>query len=115
MKIRHSTTQTPTHAGAPFSTMSRWNPQIPLNFRTVVFCFLISFVLSMPVASLPNTYLLFKPPEVLTRLYPYFFAASLVLLPFWSYLAVRPYRPLPAIGMTTFILGLLAGLLFPAL
>jgi hypothetical protein len=95
--------------------MPTWNPQIPFNFRTGVFSFLMGSVFSVPVGLLPTRHLLFEPPESLTHLYPFVVTASFLLLPFWCVFAVRQYSPLPAFGTITFILGILAGLLFPAI
>jgi len=95
--------------------MATWNPKIPLNCRTAIFCFLIGSVFSAPVGLVPTKYLLFEPPESLTRLYPPVVIASFLLLPFWCAFAVRQYSPLPALGTITFVVGILAGLLFPAI
>ena len=94
--------------------MTTWNPRIPLNWRTGVFCFLMGAVFSAPIGMFPTKYFLFEPPESLVRLYPVLVVMSFVLLPLWCVLAVRQYPPLPALGTVTFVVGTIAGLLFPA-
>lgn len=94
--------------------MSKWNPQIPLNFRTGMFCFLMGTALSLPVGFLPTKILFFEIPLVLMNLYQGAAVACFLILPFWSYFAVRKYSPLPTLGLITFVFFILCGLLFPA-
>lgn len=87
---------------------------IPLNWRTVVFCFLMGSVLSVPIGGIPSRFILWEPPEYLYDYYEWTVVGSFLLLPFWS-IAVRPYPPLMTIGVVTFVGALLLGSLFPAL
>jgi hypothetical protein len=96
-------------------SMAKWNPNIPLNFRTGVFCFLMGSVCSVPISFFPTRPLLIELPESILQLYPPLVISSFILLPIWSFFVVRCYKPLPVIGGITFILGNLVGLLFPAI
>ena len=96
--------------------MADSDPQIPLNFRTIVFCFLMGTVLSPLIGLIPSRFLIFVTPESWYTFYWWLVLASFVVLPIWSFLLVRPYKPLPAIGGITFILYILLAflvLLFP--
>jgi len=91
----------------------------PINYRTLVFCFLMGSVLSFPCGLIWNaTARPFIPPSWTI---PYYFATvagSLLLLPFWSGFALRGIPLLQRIGIRTFVVMLVFvvfGLLFPAL
>ena len=85
--------------------MSDWNPKIPLNVGTGVFCLLTGYVLSLPVAFVPTGYLLIEPPDFAKRLYVICLLPAFLLLPIWSFTVVRTYKPLPTVCLVT--LGIL--------
>lgn len=95
--------------------MSAWNPRIPFNVRTAVFCFLMGVVLSKLVGLFPTRFLLFEPPDALNHWYPFVVRVAFWLLPFWSLGVVREDRPLPALGLITFYLDMVYSTLFPAI
>jgi hypothetical protein len=43
--------------------MANWNPKIPLNFRTIVFCLLMGTVLSVPAGNLLDSPLQLLTPS----------------------------------------------------
>jgi len=90
------------------------NPRIPLNFRTVIFCFLMGTVLSTVVGMMdfPRP---FETPDSWWRVYSFLGIGSFVLLPIWSFFVLRRYKPLAMIDGITFAILVLIGLLFPAL
>jgi len=92
----------------------------PLNYRTIVFCFLMGSVLSFPCGMIwEATARPFNPPSWTN---PYYFTTvigSFVILPFWSAYALRGVPLLQLIGVSTSVVlilsFILSGLLFPAL
>ena len=95
--------------------MASSSSTIPLNFRTVAFCFLMGTILG-PLADLviPARFQIFIPPKAWMVFHDRFWIGCVILLPFWSFIMVRRYDPLALIGSITFILAFLA-LLFPAI
>lgn len=70
----------------------------------------MGYVLSFPIARLPSEYFLFEPPDTLKRLYPVGLILAVIVLPFWSFTAVREYKPLPILGFIVFLIIILIGL-----
>jgi hypothetical protein len=108
------------HSGSPqpkaavrSASTSIWNPDIPFNGRTAVYCFLMGAVWSAPVGWVEARFIVLNVPEVITIGYYWTLGISFVLIPFWSWLAVGKYWPLPILGVVTFVLVLLMSL-FPA-
>jgi len=95
--------------------MASSNPPIPLNFRTIIFCFLMGTLLG-PLADcvIPARLQIFTPPETWMVFHDRLWIGCGIILPFWSFIIVRRYDPLALIGSITFILAFLA-LLFPAI
>ncbi|HEY3901594.1 MAG TPA: hypothetical protein VGM54_23485 [Chthoniobacter sp.] len=95
-----------------------WNPNIPFNYRTAIFCFLMGTLASVPISiwagDLPKQYQIVAPSEARMRIYWFLLVGSFLLLPIWSLSAVRKYQPLPVIGLVTFVILLLLSL-FPAI
>ncbi len=101
--------------------------QIPLSFRTAVFCFLTGAVLSIPIAPflqnlvqpfgyLPlHFYLSARGEDLYGTIIQYLYVGCFFALPIWCAVAVRKYPPLPTIGFIAFLVVLLFGLLFPAI
>ena len=95
--------------------MLKWNPKIPFDFGTAVYCLLMGYVLSIPIGHFPSDYLLLEPPALLKRLYSMFILPAFVALPCWSFLVVRDYKPLPTLSVIVIVLFILAGLFFPTI
>ena len=93
--------------------------EIPLNFRTLFFCFLVGSLLSVPCGFLVVVqWELYEPPLWTAPIYCMVILLSLVVLPFWSVFALRDQPMLRRIGqvvsVAAFTLFALC-LLFPAL
>lgn len=92
--------------------MANWNPKIPLNFRTIVFCFLMGTVLSMPAGALLDS-----PFQIFTHrtveYYETFCGFCLLLLPGWICVMSR-CRWYTAFFVTIFFI-LLVGSMMPVM
>jgi hypothetical protein len=96
--------------------MGKLNPEIPLNFRTAVFCFLMGTALSPLVGMVTAKCYAVRPPEEWYDVYQALVMATTLLLPVWSFTGVIDFKPLPVMGVLTFIFViLLFGLLNPAI
>ena len=93
--------------------------EVPLNFRTIAFCFFMGSVLSVPFGLLlVITARPFEPPEWIEPFYWSAVLTSFALLPLWSHFVLRGQPLLRRMGLTTFLLLLIlwiVGSLFPAL
>lgn len=96
-----------------------WKIEFPLNLRTILFCFFVGSLLSVPCGLLIVVkWELYEPPLWTAPIYCTAVIASLLVLPFWSAFALRDQPFLRRIGLTTSVLAfalVVLGLLFPAL
>jgi hypothetical protein len=96
-------------------SMVQWNPSLPFNFRTVVFCFLAAAVCSPAItASVPPEWV-HPLPTKYGHIPVIVLLISYLLLPLWSAFAVRKYKPLPLIWVALFIVSLVYGFTFLSL
>ena len=90
--------------------MANWNPKIPLNFRTIVFCLLMGTVLSMPAGNLFDSPLqLLTPSQKAIDDYEAFCGFCLLLLPGWICIMMhcRWFTVVFVIFLTFFVSGLM--------
>lgn len=96
-----------------------WQTEFPINLRTLLFCFFVGSLLSVPCGLLVVVrWELFEPPLWTAPIYCTAVITSLFVLPFWSAFALREQPFLRCIGLTTSVIAftlVLLGLLFPAL
>ena len=99
--------------------MALMRTEVPFNYRTLVFAFLMGSVLSVPVGLIfANTWRPFVPPEWIR---PYYFLtvfSSVLILPVWTGAALRDQPELRRMGFCTsavYLVILIFGLFYPAL
>lgn len=94
-----------------------WRTTFPLNYRTVLFCFFVGSLLSVPCGFMLNfVWELFTPPLWTAPIYVTAVLISLVALPFWSLEMLGDQRLLRQIGILISCIslaGILLALLFP--
>ena len=112
---------TRSQSASPFARrlLAVWRTEFPLNGRTLLFCFFMGSVLSIPVGLLLVVrWELVEPPLWTAPFYSISALGSGVTLPFWSAFALRDQPLLRRMGMTTgvlFFVAIVLGLLFPRL
>jgi hypothetical protein len=96
-----------------------WRTEFPSDVRTMLFCFFVGSLLSVPCGLLIVVrWELFQPPLWTAPIYCTAIIASLLVLPFWSVFALREQPFLRRFGLTTSVIAftlVVLGLLFPAL
>lgn len=99
--------------------IAAWQMEFPLNLRTILFCFFVGSLLSVPCGLLlVIRWELFAPPLWTAPIYCTAVIASLLALPFWSVFALREQPFLRGIGLTISAIAValvVLSLLFPAL
>ncbi len=92
----------------------RWLRQpIPLTVATALFCFLEGAMLSIPVALCRASTLPFDLPQPrMQAIIDFAFGATLVM-PIWCVVMGRKHTTMAWIGITTFLLVIGLGFLFP--
>ncbi len=93
---------------------------VPVNFRVMVFAYLMGCLVSVPMAGVMIGFNLrpFVPPEWTAPYYGISLLASVLIFPFWCGLALRDVPVLKQLGYTFFafylVIIVLGSLLFPA-
>ena len=96
-----------------------WQMEFSLNLRTLLFCFFVGSLLSVPCGLLIVVrWEIFAAPLWTAPIYCTAVIASFFVLPFWSAFALREQPFLRRIGIATSVVAftlVVLGLLFPAL
>ena len=91
--------------------------EVPFDFRTLTFAYMMGSILSVPVGALMLPYRPFTPPEWTAPIIIVSFYGSLLALPFWSALVLKRQPLLRKIGMRFSVMCygtlILAAWLFP--
>jgi membrane protein DedA with SNARE-associated domain len=95
--------------------MSFLKQPIPLNFRTIVFCFFESSILSIPIGAATTSFRHYTLPEWVAGAYWFTAVASIFLLPAWTLIFLPDIRILRYLAAFTFLSACGIGILFPAL
>src|SRR5258708_622077 len=83
-----------------------WQTEFPLNLRTMLFCFFVGSLLSVPCGLLVVVrWELFQPPVWIAPIYGTAVLASFLVLPFWSAFALGEQLFLRCFGLTTSVVA----------